>query len=35
LHRVRVGPFASIEEFDLNMKRLRDLGISDARLITH
>jgi rare lipoprotein A len=34
LHRVRVGPFASIEEFDLNMKRLHDLGITDARLIT-
>ena len=35
LHRVRVGPFASVEEFDLNMKRLRDLGITDARLITN
>jgi len=34
LHRVRVGPLASVEEFDLNMKRLRDLGITDARLIT-
>ena len=34
LHRVRVGPFASIEEFDLNMKRLRELGIADARLLT-
>jgi rare lipoprotein A len=34
LHRVRVGPFASVEEFDLNMKRLRDLGIHDARLLT-
>jgi len=34
LHRVRVGPFASIEEFDFNMKRLRDLGITDARLLT-
>jgi rare lipoprotein A len=34
LHRVRVGPFASIEEFDLNMNRLRELGIHDARLIT-
>ena len=30
LHRVRVGPFASVEEFDLNMKRLRELGIADA-----
>ena len=34
LHRVRVGPFASVEEFDLNMKRLRELGIHDARLLT-
>jgi rare lipoprotein A len=34
LHRVRVGPFATIEEFDLVMKRLRDLGVSDARLLT-
>ena len=35
LHLVRVGPFASVEEFDLNMKRLRDLGIADARLLTN
>jgi len=34
LHRVRVGPFASVEEFDFNMKRLRELGIVDARLLT-
>jgi rare lipoprotein A len=34
LHRVRVGPFASIEEFDLTMKRLLKLGINDARLLT-
>jgi rare lipoprotein A len=34
LHRVRVGPFASVEEFDLNMNRLRELGINDARLLT-
>jgi rare lipoprotein A len=34
LHRVRVGPFASVEEFDFNMKRLRELGIHDARLLT-
>jgi rare lipoprotein A len=34
LHRVRVGPFASVEEFDLNMKRLRELGITDARLLS-
>jgi rare lipoprotein A len=35
LHRVKVGPFASVEEFDLNMKRLRELGVSDARLLTN
>jgi hypothetical protein len=34
LHRVRVGPFASVEEFDLNMRRLRELGVTDARLLT-
>jgi rare lipoprotein A len=34
LHRVRVGPFATVEEFDLAMKQLRDLGIGDARLLT-
>ena len=34
LHRVRVGPFASVEEFDLTMRRLRELGITDARLLT-
>ena len=34
LHRVRVGPFASIEEFDLALKRLRELGIKDAHLLT-
>ena len=34
LHRVRVGPFGSVEEFDLTMRRLRELGINDARLIT-
>lgn len=34
LHRVRIGPFASVEEFDFHMKRLRELGISDARLLT-
>ena len=34
LHRVRVGPFASVEEFDLALKRLRALGINDARLLT-
>ena len=35
LHRVRVGPFASVEEFDLAMKHLRELGIADARLLTN
>jgi rare lipoprotein A len=34
LHRVRVGPLASVEDFDLTMKRIRDLGIADARLLT-
>jgi len=34
LHRVRVGPFATVEEFDLTMQRLRDLGIADARLLS-
>jgi rare lipoprotein A len=34
LHRVRVGPIASVEEFDLVMRRIRDLGIADARLLT-
>jgi rare lipoprotein A len=33
LQRVRIGPFATVEEFDLNMNRLKDLGITDARLI--
>jgi rare lipoprotein A len=33
LHRVRVGPFATVEEFDLNMQRLHALGIHDARLL--
>jgi rare lipoprotein A len=35
LHMVRVGPFASVEEFDLTMKHLRELGITDARLLTN
>ncbi|HUQ11238.1 MAG TPA: septal ring lytic transglycosylase RlpA family protein [Steroidobacteraceae bacterium] len=34
LHRVRVGPFATVEEFDQAMKRLREMGIRDARLLT-
>jgi rare lipoprotein A len=34
LHRVRVGPFASVEEFDLNLARVRALGVTDARLLT-
>jgi rare lipoprotein A len=33
LQRVRVGPFASVEEFDLNLKRVRALGVHDARLL--
>ena len=34
LHRVRVGPFASVEEFDHAIERLRSLGINDAHLLT-
>jgi len=34
LHRVRVGPFASVEEFDYNLKRLQELGVRDAHLLT-
>jgi cell division septation protein DedD len=34
LHRVRVGPFATVEEFDLNLARIRALGVPDARLLT-
>jgi rare lipoprotein A len=34
LHRVRVGPLGSVEEFDLTLKQIRDLGIADARLLT-
>jgi rare lipoprotein A len=34
LHRVRVGPFATVEEFDLNLSQVRALGIADARLLT-
>jgi len=34
LFLVRVGPFASVEEFDLNLERLHTLGIGDARLLT-
>jgi rare lipoprotein A len=34
LHRVRVGPFATVEEFDLNLARVRTLGVPDARLLT-
>ena len=33
LHRVRIGPFSTVEEYDLNMARLKKLGITDARLI--
>jgi len=34
LYRVRVGPFASVEEFDLNLQRVRKLGVNDARLLS-
>jgi rare lipoprotein A len=33
LHRVRIGPLATVEEFDLTMNQLRELGIDDARLL--
>jgi rare lipoprotein A len=33
LHRVRVGPFATVEEYDLNIQRLKALGITDTRLL--
>jgi rare lipoprotein A len=32
LHRVRVGPVATVAEFDALVERLRGLGIPDARL---
>ncbi len=31
LHRVRVGPFASVEEFDLTMKQLKRVSASPMR----
>jgi cell division septation protein DedD len=34
LHRVRIGPFATVEEYDLNLAQVRALGINDARLLT-
>ncbi len=34
LHRVRIGPFATVEEFDLNLAQVRALGITDARLLS-
>lgn len=33
LHRVRIGPFATVEEYDLNVERLKKLGITDTRLL--
>ena len=33
LHRVRIGPFATVEEYDLNVARLKKLGITDVRLL--
>jgi rare lipoprotein A len=33
LHRVRIGPFATVEEYDLNVRRLKALGITDIRLL--
>lgn len=32
LHRVRVGPVSTVEEFDALIERLRALGVEDARL---
>ena len=32
LHRVRVGPVATVDEFDSLIERLRGLGVEDARL---
>lgn len=32
LYRVRVGPIPSVNEFDRVLKRLRSLGVTDARL---
>lgn len=32
LYRVRVGPIPSVKEFDRVVKRLRSLGVADARL---
>jgi rare lipoprotein A len=32
LHRVRIGPFGSTEEFDRMMIRLAELGVANARL---
>jgi rare lipoprotein A len=32
IHRVRIGPIASVEEFDRIVAHLRSLGIDDARL---
>jgi rare lipoprotein A len=32
LHRVRIGPVGTVEEFDLLIERLRSLGVVDARL---
>jgi rare lipoprotein A len=33
LHRVRIGPFSTVEEYDLNVARLEKLGITDVRLL--
>ena len=32
LYRVRVGPIPNVNEFDRVVKRLRSLGVADARL---
>jgi rare lipoprotein A len=33
LHRVRVGPYGSVEEVDIAIRRLRELGIKDAHMM--
>jgi cell division protein FtsN len=33
LHRVRVGPYGSVEEVDIAIQHLRQLGIKDAHMM--
>jgi rare lipoprotein A len=32
LHRVRIGPLSSVDEFDRVIAHLKSLGVNDARL---